>query len=378
MQYRKFGKLDWEISALGFGCMRFPVIDGNNSHIDEKQAAEMLIRAIDGGMNYIDTAFPYHGGNSEGFVGRTLQSGYRDKIKLATKLPTWKIEKYEDFDFYLNEQLDRLRTDFIDCYLLHALNKKIWEKLEALDVLEWAEKAKSDGRIIHLGFSFHDLYPVFEQIVDAYQSWDFCLIQYNYLDQEYQAGLKGLKYAAQRGMGVVIMEPLRGGRLVNPSPAIKKIWQEAEILRTPADWALQWLWNQPEVSGVISGMSSLQHVEENLKSAAASGINSLTEHDLAIVSLVKGAYENLALIPCTHCGYCVPCPEGVDIPRVFRIYNDGEMFDNHKKAKNDYLTWVPESDQAHNCVVCKECEEACPQDILISDWLEKIQADFGA
>jgi len=240
MNYRKFGSMDWEVSALGFGCMRFPIIGGNSSQIEEKAAAEMLYLAIDQGLNYVDTAYPYHGGQSESFLGKTLQGAYRDKVKLATKLPSWKIEKTRDFDFYLNEQLERLQTDQIDCYLLHTLDKKSWTKIESLGVLNWTEKARADGRIKHLGFSFHDEFDVFKSIVDAYQMWDFCMIQYNYMDQDYQAGKTGLEYAADRGLGVVIMEPLRGGRLVDPPPKIQEIWDEAETIRTPAEWSLQW------------------------------------------------------------------------------------------------------------------------------------------
>ena len=228
MNYRKFSRLDWKPSALGFGCMRLPVIDGNTSRIDEEKASRMLLHAIDQGVNYIDTAYLYHGETSESFVGRTLEGSYRKKVKLATKLPSWKIEKESDLDFYLNEQLERLRTDRIDFYLLHSLNTKYWENLQQFDLFSWIEKARDDGRIGQIGFSFHDELPLFKSIIDAYQKWDFCLIQYNYMDQEYQAGREGLKYAADRGMGVVIMEPLRGGRLVDPPQQIKTIWDQAE------------------------------------------------------------------------------------------------------------------------------------------------------
>jgi len=376
MNYRKFGKLDWQVSALGFGCMRFPVIGGNSARIDEKPAAKMLIQAIDRGVNYIDTAYPYHGGQSEGFVGKTLQGTYRDKIKLATKLPSWKVEKTEDFEFYLNEQLDRLKTDHIDCYLLHALNKKDWMKLESLGVLSWAEKIRADGRIAHLGFSFHDEYEVFKLIIDANHNWDFCMIQHNYMDQDFQAGTKGLKYAAEKGLGVVIMEPLRGGRLVDPPGQIQNIWHEAQNQRSPAEWALQWLWNQPEVSAVLSGMSSQDQVQENLDSADQSGIGMLTAQELELVARVKNTYESMALIPCTQCNYCLPCPEGVNIPRILKIHNDGIMFDKKQEAKKDYTLWVPAEEKGDNCVVCGECEEQCPQDIPISDWMAKIHQEY--
>ena len=377
MEYRRFGSIDWQPSALGFGCMRFPVLDADNSRIDEKLAAEMLLHAIDHGVNYIDTAYPYHGGTSEGFVGRTLEGAYRDKVKLATKLPSWKIEKAADFDFYLNEQLDRLKTEQIDFYLLHALNTDYWENINRFGVLDWVEKAQADGRIKQIGFSFHDEYPVFKRIIDAYEKWDFCQIQYNFMDQAYQAGKKGLQYAAARGIGVVIMEPLRGGRLIDPPKGIQEIWDRAEAQRTAAEWSLQWLWNQPEVSLVLSGMSTLEQVQENIASASTSGIGTLSNADLDLIAEAKKTYEGFQLVPCTNCGYCVPCPEGVDIPRILKIYNDGIMYDKVESAKADYLMWVPAENKADLCVVCGECLDKCPQDIPISDWMEKIHQEYA-
>lgn len=376
MNYRKFGQLDWEISALGFGCMRFPVIGGDSSQIDEKAAADMLHLAIDRGVNYIDTAYPYHGGQSEGFVGRVLKGPYRKKVKLATKLPSWKIEKYEDFDFYLNDQLDRLQTDWIDCYLLHALDEKNWSKIESLGGLEWAEKARADGRISHLGFSFHDELTVFKRIIDASDGWDFCMIQFNYMDQNYQAGLEGLHYAADRGLGVMVMEPLRGGRLVDPPAPVQKIWDEAKMQRSAAEWSFQWLWNLPQVAGVLSGMSSKEQILENLESAGRSGIGVLDVSELELVDRVKEAYQGMALIPCTRCNYCLPCPEGVDIPRILKIYNDGIMYEKNETARDDYVTWVPAEAKGDLCVVCGECEDQCPQDIPISDWMAQIHQEY--
>lgn len=376
MNYRRFGSLDWQPSALGFGCMRLPVMDGNHSRIDEERASRMLLYAIDQGVNYIDTAYPYHGGTSEGFVGRTLEGAYRDKVKLATKLPSWKIETAADLDAYLQEQLERLRTDRIDFYLLHSLSEKTWQKLLKVDVLSWAEQIRKDGRIAQLGFSFHDEFPVFKRIIDDYQQWDFCLIQYNYMDQEYQAGRQGLQYAAARGMGVVIMEPLRGGRLVDPPRPVQALWDQAESKRTAADWALQWLWNQPEVSLVLSGMSTLDQVKENLDSASRSGIGSLSEQESKLFDDVRKAYLEMELIPCTNCGYCVPCPEGVDIPEILRIYNGGIMYDKKQIARTEYVMWVPDKNKGSLCVVCRECEEKCPQDIPISDWMATIHQEY--
>jgi hypothetical protein len=378
MKYRQFGSLDWKVSALGFGAMRFPVIGGDSGKIDEKPSSEMLYYAIDHGVNYIDTAYPYHSGQSEGFVGKILQGTYRDKVKIATKLPCWDVEKTEDFDRLLNEQLGRLKTDQVDFYLLHALDEKSWLKMKQLGVLPWAEKALADGKIAHLGFSFHDEFPVFKTIIDAYDKWEFCQIQYNYMDINYQAGKKGLDYAAEKGLAVVVMEPIRGGRLVDPPQQIEEIWNQADQKRTPADWSLQWLWNQPEVSVVLSGMSEMQHVVENVASGNQSGINSLSEAESKLVDRVRKEYEDMALIPCTRCGYCVPCPEGIDIPRLLNIYNDSIMYDKHDYAKTEYNNFVPVNNRANLCVTCQECEEKCPQGIIVSEWMVKIDQIFAA
>jgi predicted aldo/keto reductase-like oxidoreductase len=232
-------------------------------------------------------------------VGRALKGGYREKVKLATKMPCWKVETAEDFDALLNEQLEKLQEEHIDFYLLHALNKERWPQVRDLGVRKWAEGAIADGRIGHIGFSFHDDYDAFQAIIDDYDGWTFCQIQHNYIDIENQAGTKGLRYAASKGLAVVIMEPILGGRLVDPPEPIQAMWDSAAIKRSAADWALQWLWNQPEVSVVLSGMSTMQHVEENVASAEVSGVGTLTEEDLALVAQVREKYKELCPIPCT-------------------------------------------------------------------------------
>jgi len=376
VEYRKFGKLDWQVSALGFGCMRFPTT-GKPEDIDEPEATRMLRYAIDHGVNYVDTAYPYHGGNSELVVGRALQDGYREKVRLATKLPCWKVETFEDFDKYLDEQLQKLQTEQIDFYLLHSLNEKSWHKVRDLDVLKWAETAIADGRIAHLGFSFHDQYAVFREIVDAYDGWTFCQIQYNYMDVENQAGAKGLRYAASQGLVVVIMEPLMGGRLVDPPAPIESLWDTAVQKRTPVDWALQWLWSQPEVAVVLSGMSTMKQVEENVASADVSAINSLSPAELALIERVGAKYRRLSPIPCTQCGYCMPCPNGVDIPRNLTVYNQGAMYEKLDQSRETYNIWIPEANRASACIHCGECEEKCPQGISISEWMERVHAVLG-
>ncbi len=378
MQYRTFGNLDWQVSALGFGAMRLPIDGQEASDIDEAKATKMLHYAIDHGVNYVDTAYPYHGGESENFVGRALKGGYRDKVKLATKLPCWKVEEAGDFNRFLNEQLEKLQTDHIDFYLLHALSEKHWPKVRDLDVFSWAESAIADGRIRQLGFSFHDDYPVFKEIVDAYDHWAFCQIQYNYMDITNQAGRRGLRYAASKGLAVVIMEPLLGGRLVDPPEPIEEIWDQAENKRSAVNWALQWLWDQPEVSVVLSGMSTLQHVKDNVTYAGESGISKLTMDELDLIEQVRDEYSKLSPIPCTQCEYCLPCPNGVNIPRNFEIYNQSAMYDKLDIARTTYTQWFAEDQRAMNCIQCQECEEKCPQDIAIAEWMPKVDELLGS
>jgi hypothetical protein len=373
MQYRSFGKLDWQPSALGFGAMRLPTIDNDPAQIDEPEATRMVRYAIDHGVNYVDTAYPYHREKSEVFLGRALQDGYRARIKLATKMPCWLIKEPGDFDRYLNEQLERLQTEMVDFYLLHGLNAERWPAMRDLKVLDWAEGAIADGRIGHLGFSFHDEYEVFEQIVDATDLWTFCQIQYNYMDVEHQAGTKGLRYAADKGLAVVIMEPIRGGRLAGDvPPTVQAIWDAAPAQRAPADWALQWVWNHPQVSLLLSGMSTMEQVVQNIESAERSGPGTLTEEELELIAQVRDAYQSLSPIPCTDCKYCLPCPSGVNIPRVFEIYNELMMYGNDQQAQMVYNTFVDAEERADNCIECGECLEQCPQQIEIPDWLAKV------
>ncbi len=372
MQYRSFGRLDWKPSALGFGAMRLPTIDNDPAKIDEAEATRMVRYAIDHGVNYVDTAYPYHRENSERFLGRALQDGYRERIKLATKMPCWLTKEPGDFDRYLDEQLEKLQTDRIDFYLLHGLNEKRWDELSALDVLGWAEGAIASGRIRALGFSFHDKLEAFKTIIDASDLWLFCQIQYNFMDIEYQAGTEGLRYAAEKGLAVVVMEPIRGGRLTKSvPPSVQEIWDAAPVQRAPAEHALQWVWNQPEVSVVLSGMSTFEQVEQNLASAGRSGVGSLTEEELAAYARVREAYEALCPIPCTDCKYCMPCPNGVNIPGVFDIYNDAIMYENPERGQMVYNHFMSEDERANLCIECGECLEKCPQQIEIPDWLKK-------
>jgi predicted aldo/keto reductase-like oxidoreductase len=377
MRYRKFGSLDYEVSVLGFGAMRLPIIEKDSSHVDEPEAIKMIRHAIDHGVNYVDTAYTYHEKQGEFVVGKALQHGYREKVKLATKLPSWLVETPDDFDRFLDEQLKKLQTDHIDFYLLHALNANFWPRLRDWDVLNWAEGAIADGRIRYLGFSFHDDFEVFKDIVDAYDKWTFCQIQYNYMDIEYQAGTQGLQYAAKEGLAVIIMEPLRGGQLVNKIPqSVAQLWESATARRTSADWALQWIWNRPEVSVILSGMSSMQQVVENLKSAERATVGLLSGEELSLIDKVREEYRRLVPVACTNCKYCMPCPNSVEIAAIFEYYNDAIIYDNPRAPRFLYRN-LSEDKQADNCVECFECEEKCPQAIPITERLKEAHAWLG-
>ncbi len=371
MKYREFKNLGWKVSALGFGAMRLPTEGDDSSNIKEKEAIEMLRWAIDHGVNYVDTAWPYHSGESENLVGKALKDGYREKVKVATKLPVRVVKNLDDAERILSKQLEKLEVDKIDFYLLHALNKERWETVQKLGIIDWAEEKRKEGKIDYLGFSFHDKYEVFKEIVDAYD-WDFCQIQYNLLDTEFQAGKKGLKYAYSKDIPVVIMEPLKGGELANPPSSVKKVWGEKGAGRSPVDWCLKWLWNQPEVSVVLSGMSNLKQVKENVESASESGINSLSSEELEVLKEVKGKYQELKSVPCTHCQYCLPCPNGVNIPKIFGIYNSAGVSRTEEEAKEKYAS-LDESEKVKNCTECGQCEEKCPQGIEIMKRLKEAQ-----
>jgi predicted aldo/keto reductase-like oxidoreductase len=369
-----------ELSILGFGCMR--LASKEDGSIDEERATKQVRDAIDRGVNYVDTAWPYHMGASEPFLGRALADGYREKVKIATKLPSWLIEKREDMDYYLNAQLEKLNTDHIDYYLIHALVGDLWDNVEKLGVADFLDKAKADGRIINAGFSFHGASEDFNRIVDAYD-WDFCQIQYNYLDEKNQAGKAGLKYAASKDLGVVIMEPLRGGSLTKTVPqVVEEIWNEAPIKRTTAEWALRWVWNHPEVTVVLSGMSEEAHVEENLRIAGEAHPDSLTEEEMQIIKRVESKYRELMKVECTGCQYCMPCPAGVNIPLCFEMYNNLYLEPDPDTVKFMYAVraggavGTGEGEFASQCVQCGQCLEKCPQHIDIPTVLDSVVGEL--
>lgn len=373
MNYRQFGRMDYKPSALGFGCMRLPTTDGdpNSKHIDEKQAIDMIRYAIDHGVNYVDTAYYYHDSASEGLVGKALLDGYRERTKVATKSPVYALEKPEDFDRILDEQLARLQTDHIDFYLLHSLSLNTWNNVVLrFDLLSKMERAKASGKIDKIGFSFHDEYDAFQTMVDGYDKWDFCQIQLNYIDIAHQAGVKGLEYAASKGLGVIIMEPLLGGKLANPA---KNVAQALSPEKTPVEWALDFLWNRPEVGLILSGMHDHQQIEQNIAYASRAQVGMLKQADLDMLAQAKTIYDTMALVPCTKCAYCMPCPFGLNIPAIFEAYNS-TVSSGMEKAQALYAQLETKADA---CKACRRCERACPQHIEVSAQMPEIGRVFS-
>ncbi len=384
------GSLNWEVSVLGFGTMRFPMID--QTTVNEEVAIKMIRYAIDNGVNYIDTAYPYHNGESEVIVGKALKDGYREKVYLTTKLPMWSVKNSEDFDKFLSEQIERLQTK-PDIYLFHGLTKNRFDKIIKLNLIEKMEEAKEKRLFKYTGFSFHDNFEVFKEIIDYY-NWDCCQIQFNYLDVEYQAGIKGVEYAGSKNIALIIMEPIRGGKLAIPEdrldskPEIKAILDKSKVKKTMADWALKFVWNHSEVSVVLSGMSNMRQVKENIKSAKNSAINSLTKDELQTISKLRDVYDRYDLVPCTSCRYCLPCPNGVSIPWVFRLLNElgywGEQrkerilffYNRMAKTSEELEKRLSEEEEVEGaaslCIQCGECLEKCPQQIDIPEIMEKV------
>jgi len=378
MLYRTVPKTGDKLSILGFGCMRYP--SKRTGGIDEERTIRQIRHAIDNGVNYLDTAPVYHMGKSEPILARALADGYREKVRIATKLPHWSVFERADMDRILDTQLKTLRTDHIDYYLLHSLSKSSFESMKMLGIFEFLDRAKKDGRIRHAGFSTHANNAVFKEIVDAYP-WDFCQIQYNYLDETNQAGTAGLEYAAGKGLAVIIMEPLRGGNLAGRMPeTIQAIWDEVPVKRSPAEWALRWVWNHPEVTVVLSGMNDESHIDENIRVAGTALPHSLTDQDLATIHRVRDEYRRLMKVGCTGCGYCMPCPAGVDIPGCFASYNAHALFPHDRTTKFHYIGQhgglMGEKSSAGLCRQCGKCTKACPQHLPIPSLMKDVSREM--
>lgn len=376
MEKRKMEKLGIETSLLGFGCMRFPVTaDGK---IDEPLAEKMMDKAIAAGVNYIDTAYPYHGGESETFVGKVLKKYDRNSFYLATKLPCWKVNTVEDIDTIFQEQLGKLQTDYVDFYLMHALNKDRFHDMVKLGCIEKLEELKAQGKIRYLGFSFHDSYDVFEEIVN-YRDWDFCQIQLNYMDanerEEFQqAGMKGYHLTEEKEIPLIIMEPVKGGSLAAFPEDITEKYRALDPEASVASFALRWVGSLPNVKVILSGMSTMEQVEDNLRTFE--NFKPLSEKESQtideVVELINSRIQN----GCTGCRYCMPCPAGVDIPRNFRVWNVYHMYRNYNVVKNNWERDFPEENKAKNCIKCGKCEKVCPQKLSIREDLERVQADL--
>jgi uncharacterized protein len=365
LEYTDFPKLNIRLSRLGMGCMRFPRIkdSSGNSIIDEPESIRMVQYAIENGVNYFDTAYFYSG--SEEVLGKALEAGLRKKAFIATKSPVRIIKRPEDFDTYLIESLKKLKTEYIDFYLLHGLGSNSWEKVKKFKLLDKMDIAKKEGRIKYIGFSFHDNLELFKEIIDSY-SWDMSQIQLNFIGEYYQAGLEGLKYAASKNIGMVIMEPLFGGILgENVQPDIIEKWDSSGIKRTPAEWAFKWIANFKESNVILSGVSNMEQLKEDIEIFGKAFPNSMTEKEKQTIDKVKKLYEKMLKVKCTGCSYCLPCPSGVSIPGIFTFYNRA-FLGNSVSSKLGYKTWFCNSkEDASQCNECGQCEKACPQNINI-------------
>jgi len=377
MQYREMGKTGDQVSVLGYGCMRFPKINGK---IDEGRTKMQVVSAIERGVNYFDTAYMYP--NSEAVLGNILADGYRDKVMIATKIPPFMVRSLKDMETILETQLKRLKTDYIDYYLIHAVTTlKGWERMKQLGAEEFLEKARRDGKIRRIGFSYHGESKDFKSIVDDYP-WDFCQIQYNYMDENAQAGKEGLLHAASKGIGIVVMEPLRGGLLAGSMPpAIEAVWKDAGIGGTPAEWALRWVWNHPEVTVVLSGMNHESQIEENIRIAETVLPHSLSETELNCIGKVKTELRKKIKVGCTGCGYCMPCPAGVNIPVCFSYYNDKSVYEGDSLVSKHYIGMLSGVDggkpsYASLCMECGKCELHCPQGLPIRKHLKDVAKEM--
>lgn len=370
MKYSKFINEENEVSRLGFGLMRLPVIENDHSLIDYKKSTELIELAIANGITYFDTAYVYHNKQSEIFTGQALKN-FREKVKIATKIPVWKIEKEEDFDYLLDIELQKLQTDYVDFLLLHALDRERFENIKQLNIYESGLKVKTQGKIKYLGFSFHDDLSLFKEIIDTYD-FDFCQIQLNILDENYQAGIEGMKYAKEKGLGLVVMEPLKGGQLVNLP---KSITDKLDGY-SPANLSFSYLLDKSEIDVILSGMNSVEQLLENCKIFDDVTPNSLDNKVKEKINFLKDEIHSRLKVDCTRCSYCMPCPAGVAIPEVFKIYNNKYIFENTATASSEYSKLIEDKKDQSSCIECGQCEEKCPQHLNIIEDLKNADADL--
>ncbi len=377
MQYVPFGKFGFDVSRLGMGAMRMPTIQKDGKTVLDRPEAIALIRAaIDGGINYVDTAYGYHDGESEIVTGLALKDGYRERVTLTTKLPHWAIKEEEDLDVRLDEQLRKLDVPYLDFYIIHALGKDSFAKMQSLHYKEFLNRAIKDGRIRHTGFSFHDDAETFIKIIDDYDNWGLAQIQLNYLDDQHQATVDGMRYAGKKGVPVVVMEPLRGGALATPPADVTELITGHPSKRSPVEWAFAYVADFPEVVTILSGMSNLQQLNDNLAIFDRLTVGCMSEADKAFAKQLKEKYLARMPIGCTRCNYCQPCPQDVKIPRIFSAYNNARMFDNDGEFRYHYRQLLEQNGDAARCVQCGACETACPQHIEIIDWLQKVHGVY--
>jgi predicted aldo/keto reductase-like oxidoreductase len=371
MEFRKLEKLGIQTSLLGFGCMRFPL--NSDGSINEEEAEKLIDTAYQAGVNYFDTAYVYHNGESEVFTGKVLEKYDRSTYYIATKLPVWEVKTLEDVDRLLQEQLTKLNKDYVDFYLLHALNKERFDMLAKLGVLERMDQYKKEGKIRYLGFSFHDEYASFEHIL-TYREWDFCQIQLNYMDTEEQAGLKGYELTEKLNVPLIIMEPVKGGSIAKLPETSSKYFDAIDPKRSHASWALRWVGSLPNVKVILSGMSEESQVLDNL--ATFDRFEPLSDEEQQAVKNAAEALRRRVKNGCTGCAYCMPCPAGVDIPRNFDIWNKYGRYENVGELKWSWSKAMPDNAKAKNCVECGHCEDACPQKLPIREDLKKLQTEL--
>ncbi len=356
------------------GTMRLPVT--SEGAVDRETAVSMIRHAVDQGINYVDTAYMYHDGESEKVVGQALKDGYREKVLLADKMPVWLAKDEADMRNMFQTQFERLDVDTIDMYLVHNITVPVWKRAQKFHLMEFLEEQRAKGKIRHIGFSFHDQLPFFKEVVDSYP-WDFCQIQLNYMDKNFQAGEAGLHYASEKGIPVIIMEPLKGGKLTDALPrSVEALWKQAEIQRTPAEWALRWVADHPGITTILSGMSNPEQLKENLRILSDAEPESLTAREHEIIDQVSAEYNRLIQYSCTACKYCMPCPKKIDIPTAIQFYNEWFLYEGNPKLKADYPNWLIKGRQPGDCTNCGTCAEQCPQHLPIPAIMKKTAKIF--